>query len=107
MDGETIKAYKLIRQMKDGLSPLFINKKSRIPMGEWLEAECHPTKGFAVREGWHCLLKPEAPHLSTKGNFKNRIWVEVEVKDFEYYDRPESQGGKWVLAQHMKIIKIL
>ena len=29
-----MKAYKLIRKMKDGsLSPLFINKKSRIPVG--------------------------------------------------------------------------
>jgi hypothetical protein len=47
-----MKAYKLIRKMKDGsYSPLFINKKSRIPVGEWLEAEYHPTKGFAERQG--------------------------------------------------------
>jgi len=45
-------AYKLIRKMKDGsLSPLFINKKSRIPVGVWLEAENHPTKGYTVRKG--------------------------------------------------------
>lgn len=88
--------------MKDGsLSPLFINKKSRIPIGEWLYAEAHPTKGFAFRKGWHCTLIPEAPHLSTKG----RVWVEIEVEDYELYDRPESQGGTWVLAQKMKVIK--
>lgn len=97
-------AYKLIRKLKDGsLSPLFINKKLRIPIGVWLEAEAHQTKGFAFRPGWHCTLKPVAPHLSTKG----RIWVEVEIEDYETYNRPESQGGTWVLAKKMKIIKEL
>jgi len=94
-------AYKLIRKMKDGtLSPLFINKKSRIPLNTWLDAESHPTKGFAYRKGWHCTVTPNAPHLSTK----DRIWVEVEVDEFEYYRRPESQGGTWILAQKMRII---
>jgi hypothetical protein len=97
-------AYKLIRKLKDGsLSPLFINKKSRIPVGVWMDAEYHPTKGYSGRKGWHCTLKPNAPHLSEK----NRVWVEVEIGDFEYYNRPESQGGTWVLAQRMKIIKEL
>lgn len=97
-----MRAYKLIRKMKDGsLSPLFINQKSRIPIGVWLDAELHPKKGFAVRKGWHCTIKPNAPHLSTK----NRVWVSVEIDDFEYYNRPESQGGTWVLAQKMKIIE--
>lgn len=97
-----MKAYKLIRKMKDGsLSPLFINQKSRIPIGVWMDAELHPKKGFAVRKGWHCTLEPKAPHLSEK----DRVWVEVEIEDFEYYDRPESQGGTWVLAQRMRVIK--
>jgi hypothetical protein len=97
-------AYKLIRKLKDGsLSPLFINKKSRIPLNEWLEAENHPTKGFSVRKGWHCTLKPIAPHLSTK----NRVWVEVEIEDIEFYNRPESQGGTWVLAQKIRVIREL
>ncbi len=96
-------AYKLVRRLKDGgLSPLFINKRSRIPIGVWLDAEEHPTKGFAVRKGWHCTLKPFAPHLSKK----NRVWVEVEVGDYEIYTRPNSQGSLWVLAQRMKVIRI-
>ena len=99
-------AYKLLRQMNDGsLAPLFINKTSRTPIGEWMEAENHPTKGFAVRKGWHCTLKPEAPHL--KENPKNqakRVWVKVEVKDYEFFERPKSQGGTWVLAQKMRIV---
>ena len=99
-----MKAYKLIRKMKDGsLSPLFINQTSRVPVGVWMEAELHERKGFAVRKGWHCTLEKNAPHLSEK----NRIWVEVEVEDYELYDRPESQGGTWVLAQKMKIVREL
>jgi hypothetical protein len=97
-------AYKLVRKLNNrSLSPLFINKKSRIPIGVWLDAEEHPTKGFAVRKGWHCTLKPVAPHLSTK----NRVWVEVEVENTELYKRPESQGGTWVLAQRMMVIREL
>lgn len=94
--------YKLVRELKDGsLSPLFINRKQRIPIGIWLDAEEHPTNGFAIRKGWHCTLKPIAPHLSKK----NRVWVEVEIDDIELYDRPKSQGGTWVLAQKMKVIR--
>jgi hypothetical protein len=100
----TITGYKLVRKMKDGsLSPLFINKTSRFPIGVWLEAKSYPTKGFAVRKGFHCTLTPVAPHLSTN----NRVWVEVELQDYEHYDRPESQGGTWVLAQKMKVIREL
>lgn len=99
-----MKAYKLVRLLKNGdLAPLFINKTQRLELNKWLKSECHPTKGFAVRQGWHCTLKPEAPHLTTK----DRIWVEVEVKDIEYFDRPESQGGTWVLADQIRITKIL
>ena len=67
------------------------------------EGKSYPTKGFAVRKGFHCTLTPVAPHLSTN----NRVWVEVELQDYEHYDRPESQGGTWVLAQKMKVIREL
>ena len=103
-------AYKLVRQMKDGsLAPLFINKTSRFILNTWMQAEDHPTKGFAHRPGFHCTLKSEAPHLSVGGEKtgKGRVWVEVEVKDYKKYNRPESQGGTWVLAQKMKIVKTL
>lgn len=93
-------AYKLFREMKDGrISPLFINKKLRLDIGVWLNSEFHPTKGFAERKGWHCTLKPIAPHLSENG----RAWYEVEIEDYQFYERPESQGGTWVLADRMKI----
>ena len=98
-----MRAYKLMRMRKDGsLGSLFINTKVRIPVGEWLFAECHPTKGYAFRPGWHCTFKPVAPHLSTKG----RVWCLVDISDFEEYERPERQGGKWLLAQRMKVIRV-
>lgn len=104
-----MKAYKLLRMKKDGnLYPLFINKTVSTPIGEWMTAECHPTKGFAVRQGWHCCFKPIAPHLKERlSNGEQRIWAECEVEDWEAYDRPESQGGAWILAQRMKIVRIL
>lgn len=99
-----MKAYKLMRLRKNGtLGSLFINKRDVIPIGVWLEAEDHPTKGYAHRPGWHCTFKPVAPHLS----LKNRVWVEVEVEDFEVFERPISQGGKWILAKQMKVIRII
>jgi len=96
-----MRVYKLFRVLKSGeITPLFINKTQRLPIGEWLEAEEHRTKGFAFRPGWHCTSKPEAPHLSNKG----RAWYEVEIEDYTDFKRPESQGGLWHLANRMKII---
>lgn len=104
-----MKAYKLLRLAKDGtLHPLFINRKQETKIGEWMKAECHPTKGFAVRQGWHCCFKPIAPHLKTKlKSGEVRVWCEVEVEDWESYDRPESQGGSWILAQRMRVVRRL
>jgi hypothetical protein len=68
-----------------------------------MDAEAHRRKGFAYRPGWHCTLKPEAPHLSPKG----RVWARVEIADYEEYDRPASQGGTWALAQRMKVLEII
>jgi hypothetical protein len=90
--------------MKDGsLSSLFIGKRNRLPLGKWLKAECLPTKGFAVRPGWHCTREPIAPHLSTK----DRVWVKVEIKNYTELRRPISQGGVWYLADKMKILEVV
>ena len=104
-----MKAYKLMRLRKDGtLGSLFINRKVIIPIDEWLEAEDHPTNGFAHRKGFHCTFTPHAPHLKEQlSNGEKRVWVECEVEDYHTYDRPESQGGRWILADRMKVIKII
>lgn len=94
-------AYKLLRKRKNGtLGPLFINRKQIIPMGRWLQAESHPTKGYAVRPGWHTTSKPEAPHLS----MKDRVWMKVEIEDYKELRRPSNQGGLWWLANRMKVL---
>jgi hypothetical protein len=99
-----MKAYKLLRVRKNGtIGPLFINKKLVIPIGVWLHAEPHPTKGYTYRPFWHCTSKPFAPHLTEK----ERCWYEVEIDDFQKMVRPEHQGGVWYLANKMKIIKKL
>ena len=96
-----MKAYKLFRLRKNGtLGPLFINCRQVIPIGQWLDAECHPTKGYALRPGWHASHAPEAPHLSMKG----RVWMEVEIEDFQPFQRPQHQGGMWFIAQRMKVV---
>lgn len=104
-----MKAYKLFRKRKDGtLGPLFINRNQVVPLGVSLPAGDHPTKGFAHRQGWHCTLQPIAPHLSlTPKSGERRVWCEVEVEGTELYNRPESQGGTWVLAQTMTVIREL
>lgn len=102
MKDKIIIAYKLFRIRKDGsLGSLFINKKDILKQGIWLKSELYPTKGFSIRKGWHALLKPEAPHLS----LNNRQWYKVKVKCFTEFERPKSQGGKWVLADEMMILE--
>jgi len=95
-------AYKLIVKRVDGtLGPLFINRRQRIPLGIWLQAEDHKTKGYAHRPGWHTTSEPIAPHLKL---MDNRVWVKVEIEDYIELKRPESQSGLWYLANKMKVI---
>lgn len=98
------RAYKLFRQRRDGtLGPLFINRSQIIPLGVWLEAQLHVTKGFAPRKGWHCGPLPVAPHLSAKG----RIWCEVRIEGFYDFQRPAHQGGLWHIAERICVVRII
>lgn len=97
-------AYKLVRLKKNGdITSLFINKQKPLKLGEWMQAESFPTKGFALRPYWHCMQKMEAQHLTQKG----RCWVMLEMKDFVEFPRPKAQGGVWYLAGSIKILKIV
>lgn len=99
-----MKCYKLVKLRKNGtIGSLFIDANKQLPLNVWIKAEYHPTKGYAPRYGWHCTFYPYAPHLVEKG----RVWVECEVASYKTYSRPESQGGAWVLADKIKILKIL
>lgn len=104
MSTRSVKGYKLLRVRKDGsLGPLFINARQRIPVGEWLQAESHRTKGYAYRPGWHATRRQHAPHLSTRG----RVWCKVSLREVKTYPRPESQGGTWLLAGQMRVDEVL
>ena len=96
--------YKLMRQRKDGsLGSLFINAKEKYHLNKWMWAKPHKRKGFAFRPGWHVMKQPNAPHLSTK----DRVWCKVECQHVTEFNRPKSQGGKWMLAKRMRIIEII
>lgn len=97
-------AYKLFTKRKNGsIGSLFINRRAVLEPNKWLIAEDHRTDGFSHRPGWHCTVKPKAPHLKTQG----RVWYKVEIQDYKTFCRPRSQGGKWLLANKLKILKPL
>lgn len=100
--------WKLFKLRRNGtLGPLFINARQVVPIGQWLQAEDHPTKGFAHRPGWHACFKPEAPHLSENPKSgPRRVWARCEAEGIRTYDRPESQGGAWVLAERLRVVEI-
>lgn len=127
-------AYKLFRVRDGKLYPLFIGRSKPIPMGVWVEAECIPTKGYAVRPGWHVAPEPEAPHLCKRDGTMaaDRRWARVEIPDtdngwqeiaeesptkdlrdrvpeggFYRFPRPAHQGGEWLIAGRMKVIELL
>jgi hypothetical protein len=101
MSKSTITAYKLFKLRKNGtLGPLFINRKQIIPVGEWLKAGDYPTKGYAHRPGWHTAPE-KASHLSER----DRVWYKVEIRDFYKEPRPKNQGGYWLIAKKMKVLK--
>lgn len=133
------RGYKLFEQdVRTGkLYPLFIGKKEETKIGEWLPAEYIPTKGFAVRSGWHIGTNvPSAPHLiSADGTYKSqrgknfvRVWCEVEYNDLNdytalaneqpkhcfteipkdgFYRFKEPNGALWIITSDIKVIRII
>ena len=111
--------YKKVRILKDGnCYPLFIDKTKPFTFGEWMHCEFHPTKGFAPRTiegtetpigGWHCCFEPIAPHIADKlSSGEERVWMECEAKGaMQKYNRPESQGGAWLLAEYIRPIRLI
>ena len=102
-------AYKLFKIGKDGsIGSLFFDSSKKYKLNEWLHAKPIRKKGYAYRPGFHCLHKPNAPHLKLNlSSGEQRAWFEVEIEDFEEINRPTAQGGKWFLAKKLKILKQL
>ena len=79
--------YKLFEMdTNNNLYPLFIDKKTTCPIGKWIQAENHPTKGFAKRPGIHTgeicaapwLMSADGTYKSQRGKQWKRVWCEVE-----------------------------
>ena len=105
---DTVEGYKLFKKSKTGIRSLFINNEHDIPIGEWLPAQSHPTKGFAIRPGWHATARPVAPHLKMRlASGEQRVWFRVLLRGVTLETRPERQGGSWFLAQEMMILEEL
>jgi len=95
--------FKLMRSMRDGYAPLFINQRYRYQRMTWYETQDTGKKpGYAHRPYFHVCLHPWAPHLTRR---PERVWVEVEYADAIPMIRPQHQGGHWVLAQWIRIIR--
>lgn len=105
----TMTAYKLFKVRKDGsIGSLFINASRKLPVGEWMEAEATKRKGFAFRPGWHCCFTPYAPHLKLElATGETRKWFEVEIAQWHTEKKPQNQGGAWLLARKLKIVRPL
>lgn len=100
---KTVKAYKLFRtdpKYPDKLFPLFVDSKSPVNIGSWVDAKIgeQATSGkvksklgpLAFRPGWHAGDYPVATHIGgkskaslTKPDFRpdNQVWAEVEFPD--------------------------
>jgi hypothetical protein len=99
-----ISGYKLFRVRRDGtLGPLFIGRDIVVPVGQWLQAEPIPTKGFKYRPGWHACSTKSAPHLSKKG----RVWCKVSLDGVTEHRRPAAQGGLWFTAERLRVDAVL
>ena len=82
--------YKLFERDPEGnLYPLFLDKNTVYPIGEWINAEIHYGKNFAPRPGLHCGIIPAAPWLMSVDEFGNgyykgrrkgwtRVWAYIE-----------------------------
>ena len=103
------KGYKLFEQDSEGnLYALFIDKKTNMPLGEWLKAGNYPTKGFAARPGYHIgqicsapwLMSADGTYKSQRSKYWKRVWAEVEyVADIDYTSIVEGLPKKCFVDQ--------
>lgn len=95
-----MKVYKLFRIKRNRPNeffPLFIGKSVGHKIGQWIDAECIPTKGFALRPGWHSGAAPCAPWLMKKDGSmpSDRVWCECTISDaIDYQPLADLHGGE-------------
>lgn len=102
--------YKLFEMDSQGnLYPLFIDKKTVYPIGEWILAENHPTKGFAKRPGIHAgeicsavwLMSVDGTYKSQRGKRWKRVWCEVECNTTMDYTDIVAELPKKCFVDHI------
>ena len=104
MNDIVYKGFKLFEMdTENNLYPLFIDKKTVYPIGEWIKAENHPTKGFATRPGLHVgqicsapwLMSADGTYKSQRSKYWKRVWCEVEYNaTVDYTDVVEGLPKK-------------
>ena len=104
------KYYKLFEMDRLGnLYPLFIDKKTIYPIGQWIQAENHPTAGFAKRPGIHVgqicsapwLMSADGTYKSQRGKHWKRVWCEVECNTTIDYTNVVEQLPKKCFVDHI------
>lgn len=98
--------YKLFEMdTNNNLYPLFIDKKTAYPIGEWIQAENYPTKGYAKRPGLHVgqicsapwLMSADGTYKSQRSKYWKRVWCEVEYNaTVDYTDMVEKLPKKCI-----------
>ena len=101
---KTKRGFKLFEMdTENNLYPIFIDKKTSYPIGEWIYAENHPTKGFAKRPGLHVgeicsapwLMSADGTYKSQRSKYWKRVWCEVEYNaTIDYTDIVENMPKK-------------
>jgi len=128
---EMFKLFRTLKSRPGKIFPLFIDKTTPVPIGEWVQARCHPTTGYALRPGWHCTPHMYAPQLLRKDGTMapDRVWARVEIpnsdngwEEYAANKRPygiiavpvggyyrffnRTNGTIWFIAGEMKVIKV-
>ena len=104
------KYYKLFEMDRLGnLYPLFIDKKTIYPIGQWIQAENHPTAGYFRRPGIHAgeicsavwLMSADGTYKSQRGKTWKRVWCEVECNTTVDYTDVVAQLPKKCFVDHI------
>ena len=106
------KGFKCFEMDTNGnLYALFIDKNTAMPVGEWINAGVHETKGFSFRPGFHIGEVPDCPWLKAydgsdigyyKGRRKGwkRVFAEVEyVANNDYTEIVKYMPKKCMMGQ--------
>lgn len=109
---KTNKGFKCFEMDTNGnLYALFIDKNTIMPVGEWIKAGIHETKGFSCRPGLHIGEIPDCPWIkaydgSNTGYYKGRrkgwkrVFAEVEyVADNDYTEIVKEMPKKCMMGQ--------